>query len=192
MPKNILLTGATGFVGSRVLGSLKTQKYFVSVLGRSQSSQADRFFQADFDSVSDYSKSLESIQVLIHIAARAHVMNEQLANPLAAYREVNCLATLNLARQAAAAGVKRFIFISSIKVSGEGTLPGKPYTPFDQTNASEPYGMSKAEAEVGLRQIAADTDMEVVIIRPPLVYGPGVKANFAAMLNLAKKNYPYL
>src|SRR5690606_37005531 len=117
-------------------------------------------------------------QVLIHCAARVHVMNDQSADPLAAFRKTNVDGTLNLARQAAASGVKRFIFISSIKVNGEGTAFGRPYTAFDTPAPQDPYGVSKMEAEQGLREIAQQTGMEVVIIRPVLVYGPGVKANF--------------
>lgn len=190
MSKKVLLTGATGFVGAQVLNVLTQRNYYVSVLGRSKPIKADKYYAASLNGHSDYSQSLEGIDVLIHVAARAHVMNEKLDDPLAEYREVNSYATLNLARQAATAGVKRFIFISSIKVNGEGTLPGKPYTPFDQVDASDPYGISKAEAEQALQELAAETGMEVVIIRPPLVYGPGVKANFAAMLKLAKRNLP--
>jgi len=128
--------------------------------------------------------------VIIHSAARVHVMNDQSADPLVEFRKVNVDGTLNLAQQAAAAGVKRFIFISSIKVNGEGTLCGNPYTAFDTPAPQDPYGISKVEAEIGLRQIAEDTGMEVVIIRPVLVYGPGVKANFRSMMSWLNKGLP--
>lgn len=128
--------------------------------------------------------------VVIHSAARVHVMDEQSADPLAEFRKMNVDGTLNLARQAAAAGVRRFIFISSIKVNGEGTVLGKPYTAMDTPSPQDPYGISKMEAEQGLRQIAQDTGMEVVIIRPVLVYGPGVKANFRSMVNWMNKGVP--
>ncbi|AEY02316.1 NAD-dependent epimerase/dehydratase [Oceanimonas sp. GK1] len=117
-------------------------------------------------------------------------MKDEVADPLAEYRKVNVEGTLNLARQAAVAGLKRFIFISSIKVNGEQTLLGKPFTADDAAAPEDAYGMSKWEAEQGLRQLAAETGMEVVIIRPPLVYGPGVKGNFASMIKLVEKGLP--
>jgi len=117
-------------------------------------------------------------------------MKDELADPLAEYRLVNVEGTLNLARQAAAAGIKRFIYISSIKVNGESTPLGKPFLSSDIPEPEDPYGVSKREAEQGLMQLAADTGMEVVIIRPPLVYGPGVKGNFATMIKLIDKGLP--
>jgi nucleoside-diphosphate-sugar epimerase len=117
-------------------------------------------------------------------------MNDVSADPLAAFREVNVEGTLNLARQAAASGVKRFIFISSIKVNGEGTEPGTVYTADDVPAPVDPYGISKLEAEQGLRVLAATTGMEVVIIRPVLVYGPGVKANFLSMMRWLYRGVP--
>lgn len=117
-------------------------------------------------------------------------MNDTAADPLAAFRQVNVEGTLNLARQAAAAGVKRFVFISSVKVHGEYTLPGQAFTEADAPNPQDAYGISKHEAEQGLRQLAANSGMEVVIIRPPLVYGPGVKANFASLMRAAQRGWP--
>jgi nucleoside-diphosphate-sugar epimerase len=139
---------------------------------------------------SNYDKALINIEVLIHCAARAHVMNDSAINALEEFREVNTGGTLNLAQQAASAGVKRFIFISSVKVNGESTEPGFLFRPDDQFVPTDHYGLSKYEAEVGLREIAAKTGMDVVIIRPPLVYGPGVKANFAAMMKWVNKGVP--
>ncbi|MCF4009288.1 UDP-glucose 4-epimerase family protein [Rheinheimera sp. UJ63] len=186
---NIVVTGHTGFVGQALVNAIS--EHSLRLVGRRKlPEQTEKFYEKSINPKTDFSDCLESADVVIHAAARVHVMEDAAADPLAAYRVVNVDGTLNLASQAAALGVKRFIFISSIKVNGEGTLPARPYTPFDQTNASDPYGVSKAEAEVGLKQIAADTGMEVVVIRPPLVYGPGVKANFAAMLKFAKKNLP--
>jgi UDP-glucose 4-epimerase len=109
---------------------------------------------------------------------------------LQAYREVNVNGTLNLARQAAQAGVGRFVFVSSIKVNGEATQPGRPFTADDVPAPSDPYGVSKLEAEQGLRDIEAQTGMEVVIVRPPLVYGPGVKANFESMMRWVMRGIP--
>jgi nucleoside-diphosphate-sugar epimerase len=117
-------------------------------------------------------------------------MHDTSENPLEAFREVNVRGTLNLAQQAAEAGVKRFIFISSIKVNGEFTGPGHPFTEADTPNPQDAYGVSKHEAEQGLCQIAAATGMEVVVIRPPLVYGPGVKANFASLMRAVKRGWP--
>jgi nucleoside-diphosphate-sugar epimerase len=127
---------------------------------------------------------------VVHLAARVHVMHDTASDPLSAFRSVNVQGTLNLARQAAAAGVKRFVFISSVKVNGESTQPGHAFTETDAPNPQDAYGLSKFEAEQGLRQIAADTGLEVVIIRPPLVYGPGVKANFAALMRAVQRGWP--
>jgi len=117
-------------------------------------------------------------------------MADQVDNPLAEYRRINVDGTINLALQAAAAGVKRFIFLSSIKVNGESTAPGKAFTADDIPMPSDYYGISKYEAELGLLNVAAQTGMEIVIIRPPLVYGPEVKANFLSMMNLLQRGLP--
>ncbi|MCW8995623.1 MAG: SDR family oxidoreductase, partial [Psychromonas sp.] len=148
------------------------------------------FYQGSLDAKGDFSSFVRNTDILIHCAARVHIMNDSSSNPLQAFREVNTYGTLNLAQQAADAGVKRFIFISSIKVNGESTKLGFPFKPDDHFVPTDPYALSKYEAEVGLRKIAAATGMEVVIIRPPLVYGPGVKANFASMMKWASKGLP--
>ena len=127
---------------------------------------------------------------MLHSAARVHVMEDTEADPLMAFRAVNVDGTLNLARQAAAAGVKRFVFISSVKVNGESTPPGRSFTEADAPNPQDAYGQSKHEAEQGLRQLSAETGMEVVVTRPPLVYGPGVKANFAALMRAVQRGWP--
>src|SRR5690606_20390339 len=127
---------------------------------------------------------------VIHCAARVHVMNEHSVDPLGAFRAVNVNATLNLARQAATVGVRRFIFVSSIKVNGESTVNGQAFSASDEPAPEDAYGLSKLEAEKGLIQLATETGMEVVIIRPPLVYGPGVKGNFASMARLVDKGLP--
>lgn len=127
---------------------------------------------------------------MVHAAARVHVMDDRASDPLAEFRRINVQGTLNLARQAAAAGVRRFVFISSIKVNGEATKLGIPFSADDIPAPLDPYGVSKMEAEQGLREIAAQTGMEVVIIRPPLVYGPGVKANFRAMMHWLTRGVP--
>lgn len=185
----ILITGHTGFVGKALVPALSDNE-LILVGRRSLNEQQGIFFQKQLSAIEDYSDCLNGVSVVIHAAARVHVMTDNASDPLAAYREVNLAGTMNLARQAAAAGVKRFIFISTIKVNGESTSSGHPFTAFDPPNAIDPYGISKVEAEQELRSLCAETGMEYVIIRPPLVYGAGVKANFAAMLRLAKKNLP--
>lgn len=185
----ILITGHTGFIGKALVKAL-TIDNIVMIGRRRLDKQLGSFFQKSLDSKESFADCLSEVSVVIHAAARVHVMADTATDPLDEYRAVNTAGTLNLARQAATAGVKRFIFISSIKVNGEGTTTGKPFLYNDTPQPEDPYGISKAEAEVGLMQIATETGMEVVVIRPPLVYGPGVKANFAAMLKLAKKNLP--
>lgn len=190
---NVLITGATGFVG-RVLASQLAgcEKFYVSAALRSDNGfdECPSQVVGDFSDNTDWSSALIDQQVVIHAAARAHIMKDEVADPLAEYCKVNVEGTLNLARQAAAAGVKRFIFISSIKVNGEQTPLGKPFTADDTPSPEDAYGISKMEAEQGLRQLAAKTGMEVVIIRPPLVYGPNVKGNFASMIKLVEKGLP--
>jgi len=186
----ILLTGATGFVGQKLLCVLKENE--LCVLGRSapKSNKGIQFFKKDISASEDYTKPLIDVDVIIHVAARVHIMNDCVGDPLQAFRNVNTYGTLDLAQQAADAGVKRFIFISSIKVNGESTKSGCPFKPDDNFIPTDPYGLSKYEAEVGLRKIAIETGMEMVIIRPPLVYGPGVKANFASMMKWMNKGLP--
>jgi nucleoside-diphosphate-sugar epimerase len=130
------------------------------------------------------------VRVIFHVAGRAHVTGERSADPLGEYRRINVAASLDLARRAAISGVRRFVFVSSVKVNGESTLPGRAFTPTDVAEPSDAYGTSKWEAELGLREIAAETGMEIVIIRSPLVYGPGVKANFRAMMRWLYRGIP--
>ncbi|MFK0087794.1 UDP-glucose 4-epimerase family protein [Pseudomonas sp. NPDC090755] len=194
MSQSIFLTGASGFVGRAVLNRLLADGVPVVAALRGNSQLAGvsvpvvRF--DNLDAEHDWGDSLVGCDVVIHAAARVHVMNDTEADPLAAFRRVNVDGTLALARQAAAAGVKRFVFISSIKVNGEGTDLGRPYTADDVPAPADPYGISKMEAEKGLQQLAKDCAMEVVILRPVLVYGPGVKANFLAMMRWLDKGVP--
>lgn len=190
--KSIFVTGGTGFVGRRLVHQLLDDDNTVTVAVRRGSAQESHpvFLFAGLSADQDWAAGVAGHDVVIHSAARVHVMDDQSADPLAEFRTVNVNGTLNLARQAAAVGVTRFIFISSIKVNGEGTAQGKPYTAFDTPAPQDPYGISKMEAEQGLRQIASETGMEVVIIRPVLVYGPGVKANFRSMMNWLNKGVP--
>jgi UDP-glucose 4-epimerase len=188
----ILLTGGSGFLGGALLSSLENGSESVRCLGRHKPSKLlkSSFHYSDINVDTDFSAVLKDITLLIHCAARVHVMNDNSSNPIDEFRKVNTHGTLNLAKQAASAGVKRFVFISSIKVNGESTELDLPFTSGGRFVPTDPYGLSKYEAEVGLRKIADETEMEVVIIRAPLIYGPGVGANFAALLNLVNKGYP--
>ncbi|MDB9973234.1 NAD-dependent epimerase/dehydratase family protein, partial [Oceanospirillaceae bacterium] len=187
-----LVTGATGFIGKALITYLLSKACEVKALVR-QSSIAlpvavDQVVVGDLveltmDSSSGFLREiLNAVDVVIHTAARVHVMSDDASNPLTEFRKVNRDATLVLARLAAESGVKRFVFLSSIKVNGEMTKPSHPFTSDDVHVPGDPYGLSKYEAEQGLLALGQETGMEVVIIRPPLVYGPGVKANFASMM----------
>jgi nucleoside-diphosphate-sugar epimerase len=141
---------------------------------------------------SDWSALLtgKRIDYVVHLAARVHVMNDRVQDPLAEFRRTNTAGTLQLARQAATAGVRRFVYVSSIKVNGEETLPGRPFVPRVTEAPRDPYGLSKYEAERGLVDIGRETGMEIVVVRPPLVYGPGVRANFLSMMRWIKRGVP--
>ena len=192
----ILITGATGFVGKALVPCLlaedESRRLVVAVRRGEQRwpEQVRPIVTGDLNPSTDWSIALEGVAVVVHSAARVHVMHDTEADPLTAFRAVNVEGTLNLARQAAAAGVKRFVFISSVKVNGESTQPGRAFTEIHAPNPQDAYGQSKYEAEQGLRQLSAETGMEVVIIRPPLVYGPGVKANFAALMRAVQRGWP--
>ena len=191
----VLVTGASGFVGKALCSKLQNTNGF-DVVGslRRATSYADAVIPlvavGGLTAETDWSAALGGVQAVVHSAARVHVMNDQSTDPLAEFRKVNVDGTLNLARQAAVAGVRRFVFISSIKVNGEGTELGKAFTADDVPAPSDPYGFSKLEAEQGLLRLAHEKGMEVVIIRPVLVYGPGVKANFLSMLKWLGKGIP--
>jgi UDP-glucose 4-epimerase len=187
---NILLTGYSGFVGTHLLNTLNNS-YTVSLLGRKGPQDKSLcFHQSELSEQSDFGQALSDINTVIHCAARAHIMNDDAQDPLAEFRKVNTLGTLNLAKQAVTAGVKRFIYISTIKVNGESTAMGSSYKASDNSAPIDPYGQSKAEAEQQLLTIGKSSGMDIVIIRPPLVYGEGVKANFASLMNLVGKGLP--
>lgn len=191
----LLVTGANGFVGSALLSrlSLDGQYYVKAAVRREVSNIPEGVTPVRVGGLgleTDWQLAVSGVNAVVHTAARVHVMSDTADDPLAEFRRVNVEGTLNLARQAAAAGVGRFIFISSIKVNGEGTLIGQSYTADDPPAPIDAYGMSKRESEDGLRRLAAETGMEVVIIRPPLVYGPGVKANFLNMMRWLSRGVP--
>jgi len=194
MTQRVLVTGGQGFVGKALASSLLAQGLIVRASTRQNSASTDRRLECvqttDLSAKTDWLPVVQAIDTVVHCAARVHVMHDTEADPLSAFRAVNVEGTLNLARQAAAAGVNRFVFISSVKVNGESTEPGRAFAEADLANPQDSYGVSKHEAEQGLRQLAADTGMEVVIIRPPLVYGPGVKANFAALMRAVQRGWP--
>lgn len=188
-----LVTGATGFVGRQLCDELARRGTRVRAATRTPAA-----FSGGIESVSvgridgqtNWTEALRDVDVLIHLAARVHVMNEDAADPLAEFREVNLAGTEQLARDAVRCGVKRVVYVSSIKVNGEETIGGHFYSESDVPAPQDPYGISKWEAEQALRKIAVETGLEVVIVRPPLVYGAGVKGNFAQMLRVIKSGIP--
>lgn len=193
--RTALVSGANGFIGKAVCEDLPLRGYGVlGVMRRkidtSPGAGAEYVALDKIDADTDWSKVLKGVDCVVHLAARVHLMRETATDPLAEFRRINVALTLNLARQAVAAGVRRFVFVSSIKVNGEVTPVGQPFNAEDQPCPTDPYGISKYEAEQGLLRLAAATGLEVVIIRPVLVYGSGVKANFHSMMHWLLKGYP--
>lgn len=192
----VLVSGASGFVGRPLCAELFRQGQPVRAavrLARSDNfpiDNAETVSIGEINSGTDWTEALQGIKVVVHLAARVHVMKDNAADPLDELRKVNVEGACSFARQAYDAGVQRFIFISSIKVNGESTPLGRPYSPEDRPAPTDAYGISKREAEDALRQLADETGMEVVIIRPPLVYGPGVKANFHSMMHWLNRCVP--
>ena len=189
----ILVTGATGLVGRALLARLGTDgRHQVQLAARRRSPAGAQgmaeFVVGEFDAETSWQEALAGVEVVVHLAGRAHQVPEASPNPVAAFRRVNVEGTLRLAQVAAAQGAKRFIFISSVKVNGEGRELA--YTEVDQPSPQDDYGRSKHEAEACLRGLSARLGMETVVIRPPLVYGPGVRANFRSLLNWVHRGIP--
>lgn len=188
---HIVLTGAGGFVGSRLLTHLSA-RHRITAIARAPIPVplGATLLLSDLTQLPHKLLPLSGQDCVIHCAARAHRLQEDAQDPVSLYRQINCALTLQLARQAAAAGVRRFIFLSSIKVLGEETPLGHPYRADDPANPQDAYAQSKWEAEQGLRQIEASTGLEVVIIRPALVYGPNVKANMRRLMQWIDRGWP--
>jgi len=190
----VVVTGASGFVGQALCAELLRRGHSVRAALRqiegfsALEKGAEPVVVGAINAATDWKAALAGCDVIIHLAARVHVMDEKASDPLAEFREVNTEGTLNLARQAAQSGVRRFVFISTIKVNGEGR--DEPYQETEVPKPEDAYAISKWEAEQGLLRIAADTGLEVVILRPPLVYGPGVKANLMRLMQWVKKGWP--
>lgn len=183
-----LVTGAAGFVGSHLIAEMARRGLRSKGITRSQ--MPDLVTVPSYNSKVDWREVLQGTATVVHLAARVHVMHETAADPLALFRDANVKSTTNLARQAAETGVRRFVFVSSIKVNGERTEPGQPFTADNPPNPQDAYGISKAEAEAELIELGRQTGMEVTIVRPPLVYGQGVRGNFENLMKWAAWGAP--
>lgn len=187
MPR-ILVTGANGFVGSALCKTL-SERNVLFVASVRKTTMPAQFQIGDLTDTTQWANALSGCDAVIHLAARVHVMKDKVSDPLVAYRAVNVSGTMNLARQAAESGIKRFVFVSSVKVNGE-TTKDRAFTSYDAPAPVDPYGQSKLEAEIALQELSRHTGMELVIVRPPLVYGPGVRANFLKLMQLIKLGLP--
>lgn len=195
MTRRILVTGASGFVGQALVAHLVGLDA-TEVIAMMRATPAIRLAGARYVAGGDMTAgrlrvaTLEGVEVIVHAAARVHVLNDDKAMSATEFDRVNVTPTLELARQAVAAGVRRFVFLSSIGVNGVQTDIGKPFTEADPPNPHNPYANSKLKAEQGLLLLSEQSGLEVVIIRPPLVYGPGVRANFAALMRAVQRGWP--
>lgn len=187
----VLVTGAGGFVGRALASALDGAGYdwTAAVRDPARSAYKQQVTIGDIGPGTDWRAALHGVDCVVHLAARTHVLDDLSDDPYAAYRHINVLGTAALAQQAAAAGVRRLIFLSSIKVNGEATTKD-PYTEDDTPRPEDAYGVSKLEAEEALKRIGADTGLETVVLRPPLVYGPGVKGNLLRLLRLIERGIP--
>lgn len=194
MTHRILVTGGQGFVGNALAVGALTAGFTVRISSRQMLIAAKGRLECtqvgDLGATTNWVAALEGVESVVHCAGRAHVLHDTAADPLAAFRKVNLDGTLNLARQAVEAGVKRFVFISSIGVNGLQTELGKPFSEADQPAPHNAYALSKWEAEQGLLRIADEAGLEVVIIRPPLVYGCNAPGNFGALMRAVQRGWP--
>ena len=193
MPQSVLVTGANGFVGRRLCLEMTRRGYTVRAAvrepNRTFSLAGEVVVVGDIGQHTDWSAAVAGVDVIVHLAARVHVMREKVLQPLDAFRAVNVVPTERLARAAVTRGVKRFVYVSSIKVNGEATTD-KPFAPDDVPYPQDAYAVSKWEAEQVLRRVAKEMGLEVVVVRPPLVYGPGVGGNFLRLLKLIERGIP--
>lgn len=190
----MLVTGASGFVGRTLCAELVRRGYSVRAALRTPENfdiaGCETVRISGIDSHTDWNHALQGVTTVIHLAARVHVMRDDASDPLEEFRRVNVAGTEHLACSAAANGVRRFVYVSSIKVNGEETSGEKMFTEMDVPSPQDPYGVSKWEAEQALHRVSQKTGLEVAVMRPPLVYGPGVKGNFAQMLKVLSKDIP--
>ena len=185
----VAVTGASGFVGQRIVEDLARRGHVAIGVVRGPLAPPARAV-GDIGSQTDWMLALEGVEVVVHCAARAHVMHERATDPLPRYRAVNVEGTRRLAEQAARHGVRRLVYLSSVKAAGERSAPGRPLKVSDPAAPEDAYGISKREAEVALLEVGAATGLETVIIRPPLVYGPGVKGNFLRLMGAIARGWP--
>lgn len=190
-----LVTGPFGFVGEGLIRQLLRDPAQEIVAGYRSgvirpAERVHAYQVGELSAHTDWQAALARVDTVVHLAARVHVMSDGVADPMAEFRRINVEGTLNLARQAAAAGVRRFVYISSIKVNGEATRAGRPFRAAEHAAPVDPYAVSKHEAEQALRQLTADSALQVVVIRPPLVYGPAVRANFRSMMGWLRRGVP--
>ena len=190
----VLVTGATGFIGRHVCQALLLDGHQVTAVARRPDHPdvppgASCHVVPDIGPETEWGKALSGIDAVVHLAARVHVINEDLPDPLYEYCRVNADGTACLAKAAAAAGVRRFVFVSTVKVMGERTS-GRPFVETDTPEPKDAYGLSKWAAEKALLEAAGQGLLEPVILRPPLVYGPGVGGNFLSLLKLCQKAPP--
>jgi len=194
--RRVLVTGANGFIGKAVCADLQSRGFDLLAAVRGIPPDVTNlagvryFSMGEIDQATDWAAALSGVDSVVHLAARVHLMHDTSPDPLGEFRRVNVALTLNVARQATRAGVRRFIFVSSVKVNGESSPVGQPFGADDAPRPVDPYGISKLEAEQALMELGKATGLEVVVIRPVLVYGPGVKANFEAMIRWVMKGVP--
>lgn len=183
-----LVTGASGFIGRVLVREMQNRGITVRGVSRTNSNSLVRI--DSYGPPMNWAPILAGVETVIHLAGRVHVMRETSTDPLRAFRKDNVEATLHLARGSANAGVRRFVFVSTIKVNGERTEAGRPFTAEDPPNPQDPYALSKAEAETALFALGQDTGMEIVVIRPPVVHGPGVRGNLGLLAAWAERGFP--